>query len=70
MTNTSIKIGYGDDAGYSAAPGLDKEMGDAVKPMSSKAAHRPGTIETSGACKRDSYRVRLSATSPRHICRR
>ena len=33
MTDTSITIGYGDDAGYSAAPGLDKEMSDAVKPM-------------------------------------
>jgi ABC-type branched-subunit amino acid transport system substrate-binding protein len=33
VTNTSIKIGYGDDAGYAAAPGLDKEMSDAVKPM-------------------------------------
>jgi ABC-type branched-subunit amino acid transport system substrate-binding protein len=33
VTNTSITIGYGDDAGYSAAPGLDKEMSDAVKPM-------------------------------------
>jgi hypothetical protein len=33
ITDTSITIGYGDDAGYSAAPGLDKEMSDAVKPM-------------------------------------
>ena len=33
VTNTSITIGYGDDAGYSAAPGLDKELSDAVKPM-------------------------------------
>ena len=33
MTNTTITIGYGDDAGYAAAPGLDKEMSDAVKPM-------------------------------------
>src|SRR5882724_3275417 len=33
VTDTSITIGYGDDAGYSAAPGLDKEMGDAVKAM-------------------------------------
>src|SRR6266699_347436 len=33
VTNTSITIGYGDDAGYAAAPGLDKEMSDAVKPM-------------------------------------
>ena len=33
VTNTSITIGYGDDAGYAAAPGLDKEMGDAMKAM-------------------------------------
>jgi ABC-type branched-subunit amino acid transport system substrate-binding protein len=33
VTDTSITIGYGDDAGYSAAPGLDKEMSDAVKAM-------------------------------------
>src|SRR4051794_35022087 len=33
VTNTSITIGYGDDAGYASAPGLDKEMSDAVKPM-------------------------------------
>jgi ABC-type branched-subunit amino acid transport system substrate-binding protein len=33
VTDTSITIGYGDDAGYAAAPGLDKEMSDAVKPM-------------------------------------
>jgi ABC-type branched-subunit amino acid transport system substrate-binding protein len=33
ITDTSITIGYGDDAGYSAAPGLDKEMSDAIKPM-------------------------------------
>jgi ABC-type branched-subunit amino acid transport system substrate-binding protein len=33
ITDTSITVGYGDDAGYSAAPGLDKEMSDAVKPM-------------------------------------
>jgi hypothetical protein len=33
VTDTSITIGYGDDAGYAAAPGLDKEMGDAVKAM-------------------------------------
>src|SRR5437016_595709 len=31
VTDTSITIGYGDDKGYSAAPGLDKEMSDAVK---------------------------------------
>jgi ABC-type branched-subunit amino acid transport system substrate-binding protein len=33
VTNTAISIGYGDDAGYAAAPGLDKEMSDAMKPM-------------------------------------
>jgi ABC-type branched-subunit amino acid transport system substrate-binding protein len=33
VTDTSITIGYGDDAGYSAAPGLDKEMSDAMKAM-------------------------------------
>ncbi len=33
VTDTSIKIGYGDDAGYAAAPGLDKEMSDAMRPM-------------------------------------
>src|ERR1700709_2510044 len=29
VTNTSITVGYGDDAGYAAAQGLDKEMSDA-----------------------------------------
>jgi ABC-type branched-subunit amino acid transport system substrate-binding protein len=33
VTDTSITIGYGDDAGYASAPGLDKEMSDAMKPM-------------------------------------
>ena len=33
VTDTQITIGYGDDAGYSAAPGLNKEMSDAVKAM-------------------------------------
>ena len=33
VTNKTITIGYGDDAGYAAAQGLDKEMSDAVKPM-------------------------------------
>jgi ABC-type branched-subunit amino acid transport system substrate-binding protein len=33
VTATQIKIGYGDDRGYAAAPGLDKEMSDAVTPM-------------------------------------
>ncbi|CAM8656944.1 Leucine-binding protein domain containing protein [Acidimicrobiia bacterium] len=29
----SVTIGYGDDAGYSGAPGLNKEMSDAIKAM-------------------------------------
>jgi len=33
VTDTTITIGYGDDAGYAAAPGLDKEMSDAMKPF-------------------------------------
>src|SRR5204862_7924189 len=33
VTDTSLTIGYGDDAGYAAAQGLDKEMSDAMKPM-------------------------------------
>jgi ABC-type branched-subunit amino acid transport system substrate-binding protein len=33
VTDTSITIGYGDDAGYAAAPGLDKEMSDAMRAM-------------------------------------
>jgi ABC-type branched-subunit amino acid transport system substrate-binding protein len=33
VTDTSITIGYGDDAGYTAAPGLDKEMSDAMRAM-------------------------------------
>jgi len=33
VTNTAINIAYGDDRGYSGIPGLDKEMGDAVKDM-------------------------------------
>jgi len=33
ITDTSITIGYGDDAGYAAAPGLDREMSDAMKAM-------------------------------------
>jgi ABC-type branched-subunit amino acid transport system substrate-binding protein len=33
VTDTAIKIGYGDDAGYAAAPGLDKEMSDGMKAM-------------------------------------
>src|SRR5438477_7678411 len=31
VADTSITIGFGDDQGYSAAPGLDKEMSDAMK---------------------------------------
>jgi ABC-type branched-subunit amino acid transport system substrate-binding protein len=31
VTNTSIKMAYGDDRGYSGVPGLDQEMGNAVK---------------------------------------
>ena len=33
VTNTTINIAYGDDRGYSEIPGLDQEMGDAVKDM-------------------------------------
>jgi len=33
VTADSITIAYGDDAGYQAAPGLNKEMSDAVKAM-------------------------------------
>jgi len=33
VTDTSITIGYGDDAGYAQAPGLDKELSDAVRAM-------------------------------------
>ena len=33
VTDTQITIGYGDDAGYTAAPGLNKEIGDAMKAM-------------------------------------
>jgi ABC-type branched-subunit amino acid transport system substrate-binding protein len=33
VTDTDITIGYGDDEGYAAAPGLDKEMSDAMKAM-------------------------------------
>ncbi len=33
VTADSVTIGYGDDAGYQAAPGLDKEMSEAVKAM-------------------------------------
>jgi hypothetical protein len=31
VTDTSIHIAYGDDRGYSGSPGLDQEMGNAVK---------------------------------------
>jgi ABC-type branched-subunit amino acid transport system substrate-binding protein len=30
VTDDTITIGYGDDSGYSAAPGLNEEMGDAI----------------------------------------
>ena len=33
ITDTEITIGYGDDAGYQASPGLNHEMADAVKAM-------------------------------------
>lgn len=33
VTDSAITIGYGDDAGYQASPGLDHEMSDAVKGM-------------------------------------
>jgi hypothetical protein len=33
VTDTSIRIGYGDDRGFAAQPGLDQEMGDAVTAM-------------------------------------
>jgi ABC-type branched-subunit amino acid transport system substrate-binding protein len=33
VTDTAIHIGYGDDRGFSASPGLDQEMGDAIKAM-------------------------------------
>jgi ABC-type branched-subunit amino acid transport system substrate-binding protein len=33
VTNSTINIAYGDDRGFSGVPGLDKEMGDAVKAM-------------------------------------
>ena len=33
VTAESVTIGYGDDAGYQAAPGLNKEMAEAVKAM-------------------------------------
>ncbi|MEV0974334.1 ABC transporter substrate-binding protein [Microtetraspora glauca] len=33
VTDTTITIGYGDDRGFPKAPGLSKEMGDAVSTM-------------------------------------
>jgi hypothetical protein len=33
VTNTTINLAYGDDRGFSGLPGLDQEMGDAVKDM-------------------------------------
>src|SRR5687767_6366221 len=31
VTADAIAIGYGDDAGYAAAPGINKEMGEAME---------------------------------------
>ncbi|CAB4614522.1 unannotated protein [freshwater metagenome] len=33
VTADSVTIGYGDDAGYAGAPGLNKEMSDSIKAM-------------------------------------
>ncbi len=33
VTNSTINIAYGDDRGFAGLPGLDQEMGDAVKAM-------------------------------------
>ncbi|MEO9140219.1 MAG: ABC transporter substrate-binding protein [Jatrophihabitans sp.] len=33
VTDTSIRIGYGDDRGFAGAPGLEQDAGDAVKAM-------------------------------------
>jgi len=33
VTDTSIAIGYGDDAGFAQSPGLDHELSDAMKAM-------------------------------------
>src|SRR5262249_32588697 len=33
VTSTSIKIGYGDDAGFPAVPGLDHQLSDAMRGM-------------------------------------
>lgn len=33
VSDTEIRIGYGDDRGYSKSPGLNKEIGDAVSAM-------------------------------------
>jgi ABC-type branched-subunit amino acid transport system substrate-binding protein len=33
VTDAAITIGFGDDRGFTAAPGLSKEMGDAVKAL-------------------------------------
>ena len=33
VTNSAIHIAYGDDRGFAASPGLDQEMGDAIKGM-------------------------------------
>ena len=44
MTDSSITIGFGDDAGYAAAQGLDKEMSDAVRAMIRVAAESPDAV--------------------------
>lgn len=33
VTDSSIQVGYGDDRGFAQSPGLNKEIGDAVKAM-------------------------------------
>ena len=33
VTDTAIRIGYGDDRGYAGSPGLDQEIGDAIKAL-------------------------------------
>src|SRR6202453_928335 len=33
VANSTINLAYGDDRGFSGLPGLDQEMGDAVKDM-------------------------------------
>jgi ABC-type branched-subunit amino acid transport system substrate-binding protein len=33
VTDTTLTIGYGDDAGYAGSPGLNKEMSDSIKAL-------------------------------------